>query len=276
MTSDSEFVAFSNHAIQLALDLIIYPNIWAVLSILLETQDVNTMYMQVMHDYYYRCYNTKMKEYMIELEEAAENLKYKMYNNDFDRVSADIQLQVCGSQMHLTNQQDIEPKNCTHIPLHAHFNDILTEYTAWLMNTNDIENTNQVQYREHRQEILNAWQKDTPVKMPDNRQILDNVEAYSRDKQNITQSLNHRLGLTESSLPGTQVTVATVQSDQLTTDIPNYSPNRIAKCQQDDLDYQDGSDEEIYQVDGTMDIHTPTDNSDDDEDNELDNKMHKR
>ena len=42
MTSDSEFVAFIYHAIQLALDLTTYPNIWAVLSIQLETQDVNT------------------------------------------------------------------------------------------------------------------------------------------------------------------------------------------------------------------------------------------
>ena len=44
MTSDSEFVAFVNHAIQLALDLTASPNIWAVLSILLETQDVNMSY----------------------------------------------------------------------------------------------------------------------------------------------------------------------------------------------------------------------------------------
>ena len=36
MTSDSEFVAFVNHAIQLALDLMAYPNSWAVLLILLE------------------------------------------------------------------------------------------------------------------------------------------------------------------------------------------------------------------------------------------------
>ena len=62
MTSDSEFVAFVNHAIQMALDLTAYPNIWAVLSILLETQDVNTSYGQVMHDYYNECYNTKMEE----------------------------------------------------------------------------------------------------------------------------------------------------------------------------------------------------------------------
>ena len=46
MTSGSEFVAFINYAIQLVLDLTVYPNIWAVLSILLETQDVNTSYVQ--------------------------------------------------------------------------------------------------------------------------------------------------------------------------------------------------------------------------------------
>ena len=44
VTSDSEFVAFVNHTIQLALDLMAYPNIWAVLLILLETQDINTSY----------------------------------------------------------------------------------------------------------------------------------------------------------------------------------------------------------------------------------------
>ena len=65
MTSNSEFVAFVNHAIQMALDLTAYPNIWAVLWILLETQDINTTYVQVMHNYYNECYNTKTEEYMI-------------------------------------------------------------------------------------------------------------------------------------------------------------------------------------------------------------------
>ena len=63
MTSDSEFVAFINHTIQLALDLTTYPNIWAVLSILLETQDVNASYVQMMHDYYNQCYVTMTQEY---------------------------------------------------------------------------------------------------------------------------------------------------------------------------------------------------------------------
>ena len=62
MTSDSEFVAFVSHAIQMALDLMAYPNIWAVLLILLETQDVNASYVQVMHNYYNECYNTNKQQ----------------------------------------------------------------------------------------------------------------------------------------------------------------------------------------------------------------------
>ena len=65
MTSDSEFIAFVNHTIQLALDLVVYSNIWAVLSILLETQDVNASYLQTMHYYYNRCYDTRTQEYMV-------------------------------------------------------------------------------------------------------------------------------------------------------------------------------------------------------------------
>ena len=57
------------------------------------------------------------------------------------------------------------------LPYHACFNDILTEYPAWSVDTNHIENTNQAQYRSDKQDILTAWQKDTPVKMPNNGQV---------------------------------------------------------------------------------------------------------
>ena len=93
----------------------------------------------------------------------------------------------------------------------------------------------------------------------------------------MTRSLHDRLGLTENSLPGEQtVTVATVQSDQLTTRIPNYSPNNIVTGQQNDNDYLDDREEYLNQVDDTMDAHTPTDHSADDEDTEPDNKTSKR
>ena len=75
MTSDSEFIAFVNHVIQLALDLMVYPNIWAVLLILLETQDVNTSYVQTMHNYYNQCYDRRTQDYMELIEKAAEQSK---------------------------------------------------------------------------------------------------------------------------------------------------------------------------------------------------------
>ena len=62
------------------------------------------------------------------------------------------------------NQHDVDAEKHTHLPYHARFNDILTEYPAWCTDANDIENINKAQYRENRQDILNAWQKDTPVK----------------------------------------------------------------------------------------------------------------
>ena len=113
--------------------------------------------------------------------------------------------------------------------------------------------------------------------MPDNRQVLDNLEAYVQERLNVTKSLNNRLGLTESSLPGAQsVTVAMVESNQLTTNICNNLPNSTEIGQQDDYDYQDDREEYPYQVDGTMDIHTPTDHSTDYEDTEPDNNVCKR
>ena len=91
------------------------------------------------------------------------------------------------------------------------------------------------------------------------------------------QFLNHRFGLRKSSLPGAQpVTVTMMQSDQLTRNIPTHLSIRIDTGQQDDSDYQNDRDEELYQVDGTADVQTPTDNSDDNEEDEPDNYAHKR
>ena len=193
MTSDSEFVAFINHAIQLALDLTTYSNNWAV----------NTSYVQVMHDFYNQCYTTRTEEYMVTLEKAAEQSKNNMYNNTLDGVSAYVQQSVCNSLVQPSDQHDANAENHTPLLYNACFNDILTEYPAWSTDTNDIENTNEAQYRSDRQDILTAWQKDTPVKTPDNRQVLDNLEAYAQDNLNITKSLNDRLSLTENIAQGT-------------------------------------------------------------------------
>ena len=69
------------------------------------------------------------------------------------------------------------------------------------------------------------------------------------------------------------VTFVIVQSNQLTTNISNNSPSNAEIGQQDDNDYLDDREEYLYQVDGTMDAHTPTDYSADDEDTEPDNNV---
>ena len=62
------------------------------------------------------------------------------------------------------DQHDVGAENRNQVPYHAHFNDVLTECPAWSTDTNDLENTNTIQCTENRQDILNAWQKDTPEK----------------------------------------------------------------------------------------------------------------
>ena len=219
----------------------------------------------------------RRQDCMVLIEKAAEQSKNNMYNNTLDGVSAYVQQSVCNSPVPVSDLQEVNAENHTPLLYHAHFNDILTEYPAWSNDTNDIENTNPDQYRSRRQEILTAWQKDTPIKIPDNRQVLDNLEAYVRDKLRISRSLHDRLGLTENSLPGAQtVTVATVQSNQLTMKIPNYSPNNIGIGQENENDYQDNREDYLYQIDGTTDIHTPTDPFTEDEDTECDNTTCKR
>ena len=189
---------------------------------------------------------------MVLIEKVAEQSKNNMYNNTLDGVSAYVQQSVCNSPVPVRDQQEGNAENCTQLPYHAHFNDMLTEYPAWSTDANDIENTNQDQYRSGRQEILTAWQKDTKIKTPDNRQVLDNLEAYVRDKLNISRALHNRLGLTENSLPEAQtITVAMVQSDQLITRIPNYASKNIGIGQENDNDYLDNREDYLYQVDGT-------------------------
>ena len=113
MTPDSEFIAFVNHAFQFTLDFTNYPHILAVLLILLETQDVNTSYIQVMHNYYNQCYSTRTEEYMTALEKEVEKSKNNMYHNTLDGISAYVQQSVCDQPDQPTDQHDVNAESHT-------------------------------------------------------------------------------------------------------------------------------------------------------------------
>ena len=54
MSSDNEYVALLKYAIHLNIDLSTFPTVWAVLSILLDTQDGNLEYVKLLQDKYNR------------------------------------------------------------------------------------------------------------------------------------------------------------------------------------------------------------------------------
>ena len=64
MSSDNEYVALLNYAICLNIDLSMFPTLWAVLSILLDTQDGSLEYVKLSQEEHNRYYADKSRKYM--------------------------------------------------------------------------------------------------------------------------------------------------------------------------------------------------------------------
>ena len=94
MSPDNEYVSLIMYAITIKIDLCNFPAIWAVLSILLDTQS-NTLqhvksFQQVVNNYY----DKRPTDVMRGLEQQASIIMKAMYesinNNHFDSISGDI------------------------------------------------------------------------------------------------------------------------------------------------------------------------------------------
>ena len=91
MSPDSEYVLLIMYATKIEIDLCKFPAIWAVLSILLDTQSTELQYVknlqQVVDDYYDKC----PTEVMSRLEHQITDIMNTMYdsinNDNFDSVS---------------------------------------------------------------------------------------------------------------------------------------------------------------------------------------------
>ena len=91
MSPDSEYISLIMYATKLEIDLCNFPAIWAVLSILLDTQSNELQYVktlqQVVNDYY----DKHPTEVMSRLEHQTTDIMNVMYdsvtNDIFDRVS---------------------------------------------------------------------------------------------------------------------------------------------------------------------------------------------
>ena len=209
------------YAVCLNIDLTTFPTIWAVLSILLDTQDGKLEYVKFLQEEYNRYYESRkymenLKNKLIEIQ----NCMHDSVTHDFDRVSDYND----NGFTPLQGQQDeqSEAVNSAENAFEHDAVDILTGYLSWSTDTNDICDNNEVIYDRNRKEIQDKPYKDTPVKTEDNKPYVDNIDAYNRDRALITQSLSDRLGLGQNSLLGAQqVRVATMHTDQI-THIPEH------------------------------------------------------
>ena len=216
MSSDNEYVIQLKYAIHLNIDLSTFPTLWAVLSILLDTQDGKCEYVKLLQEEYNTYYTEKSRKYMLKLERKSIEIQNHMHDSvtqNFDRVS---DLNDNGSTS-LQGQQDEWPEG-VNIPGNAIDDDvvdIMTLYPLWSPDTNDSCDINQIANDRSRKEIQDILYKDTPVKTEINKPYIDNIDAYNRDRALITKSFSDRLGLGQHSLPGAQVRVAVKHTDQV-------------------------------------------------------------
>ena len=68
MSSDNEYVTLLKYAIRLNIDLTMFPTLWAVLSILLDTQDDKCEHIKCLQEEYNTYYEDKSGDYMLKLE----------------------------------------------------------------------------------------------------------------------------------------------------------------------------------------------------------------
>ena len=207
MSSDNEYVTLIQYAIHLHVDLTMFLTLWAVLSILLETQDGKCEYVKHLQEEY---------NYYEELQ----NHMYDSVIHNFDRVSGLHDNGLTPLQMQEGNQiaDTTVPENA----IDDDVKDTMTIYPPWSTDTDDLNDFAQMTNYKSMKDIRDELCKDTPQKTDINKPYIDNIDAYNRDRQLITTSLSNRLDLGQNSLPGAQqVRVAVKHTDQ-TSEFPKH------------------------------------------------------
>ena len=93
MSPDSEYVSLIMYATQIEIDLCNFLAIWAVLSILLDTQSNTLQHVktlqQVMHDYYNKCPTKVMSRLEHQIADIMKAMYDSVNNDNFDSISGD-------------------------------------------------------------------------------------------------------------------------------------------------------------------------------------------
>ena len=93
MSPDSEYVSLIMYAITIEIDLCNFSPIWAVLSILLDTQSNKSQYVKSLQQVVNNYYDKRPRDVMSRLEHQASDMMKAMYdgvnNDNFDSISGD-------------------------------------------------------------------------------------------------------------------------------------------------------------------------------------------
>ena len=93
MSPDSEYISLIMYATKLEIDLCNFPAIWAVLSILLDTQSNELQYVknlqQVVNDYYDKCPTEVMRRLEHQITDIMNTMYDSVSNDNFDSISDD-------------------------------------------------------------------------------------------------------------------------------------------------------------------------------------------
>ena len=81
MSSDNEYVALLKCAICMNVDLSTFLTLWAVLFILLDTQDGSLEYVKFLQEEYNRYYADKSRNYMVNLETKSTEIQNHMHDS---------------------------------------------------------------------------------------------------------------------------------------------------------------------------------------------------
>ena len=178
MSSDNGYITLLQYAIHVHIDLTMFPTLWAVLSILLKTQDGKYKYVKCLQEEYNNYYKDKSRRYMLKLERQLAELQNHMYDSvthNFDRVSG---LHDNGSTPFQMQDGDrtaevTAPENA----IDDDVTDITTIYPPWSKDTDDLNDIDQMTNYNSMKDIRDELCKDTPQKTEINKPYLDNIDA---------------------------------------------------------------------------------------------------
>ena len=223
MLSDNDYVTLLQHAIHLHINFTMFPTLWTVLSILLNTQDCKWEYVKRLQEGYNNYYKDKFAGYMLKLERCSREVQNCMYDSvthNFDRVSGLHDNGMMPLQMQEGDQtvETTAPENA----INDNVTDIVMIYPPWSTDTDDLNYINQMTNYKTMKDIRDELCKDTPQKPETNKPYIDVIDAYNRDRQLITASLSNKLDLGQNSLPGTQQVRVAVKHTNQTSKFPEH------------------------------------------------------